>query len=400
MSTDVRSIADSGCSGATLRPVTATQGVGSVRADQAVAVRAVTSLDRHETNCGDWPFAVRKDTDHGQSKRRDLPGGPRASPPGRSQNSPPPSRTDLPRALSSANCLRHRSWWHDYLRVHRALEAAYPNGNRPVRFGACGLDAHVEVSDTDPPTYRLSAEYCRDRWCRPCQKERSRIIAANLLDYLDGYLPLFITLTIRTHGLSLQDSVIKLYNSFAQLRRTDLWQRCIEGGAVVCEIKRCQDDARWHPHLHVLATGKWIEQGWLGQEWLKITGDSYIVDVGRAADELKTAYYLCKYLRKPVPANIIRNHDHLVEAIKALQGRRLVATFGSWRGLKLTHTESQAAWTRMCTYKELVAKALKHDVTARRILSHLLGQADLSPSNLDNWIREMQTLWRSGLAVY
>lgn len=263
-----------------------------------------------------------------------------------------------------------------------------------VRFGKCGLEAHVEVSDTDPPEYRLSAEYCRSRWCRPCQNERGRIIAANLLEYLDGYLPLFITLTIRTHGLSLQDAVIKLYNSFAKLRQTDFWKSRVEGGCVVCEIKRCQDDARWHPHLHILATSKWVPVGWLGQKWHEITGDSYIVDVGRSASDYKTAYYLCKYLRKPVPAHIVRNHDYLTEAIKALRGRRMVATFGSWRGLKLTHTEAQAAWTKLCTYQELIRKAQTHDTTARRILSHLIGQASLDPSNLDKWLQERLVLYK------
>lgn len=264
---------------------------------------------------------------------------------------------------------------------------------RSVRFGKCGLDAHVEISDANPPEYRISAEYCRDRWCRPCQKERSRIIAANLLEHLDGYLPLFITLTIRTHGLTLHDAVIKLYNSFAQLRRTDFWRTRIQGGAVVCEIKRCQDDRRWHPHLHILATGKWIEQGWLGQKWHEITGDSYIVDVGRAASPEKTAYYLCKYLRKPAPAAIIRNPAYLAECIKSLTGRRMVATFGSWRGLKLTHTETQAAWSKLCTFQELIRKVHDGDLQARRALSHLLGQVNLEPSQLDTWLRTSLTLY-------
>lgn len=366
-----------GCSGPALCPGMSPQDPGSVHVHTAPSRLAVPSLDPHETSCGDWPLAPQMETDHAKSVRGDVP---------RPQVQPPTE--PLPRPLGSAVALRHRSWWHDRLRVHRALDIVYPDGNRPIRFGLCGAKAHVEVSDSDPPQYRLSAEFCRDRWCRPCQRERGRIIAANIVDHLDGARCRLVTLTIRTHGMTLADAVIKLYTSFSKLRLTTFWQSRVTGGCAVCEIKPTQDGKRWHPHLHLLVQGQYIPQAWLAKKWYAITGDSYIVDVRACTHSTDAARYVTKYLSKPVPSSIVRNPPSLVEAIRALSGRRMVATFGDWRGLKLTHTESQAAWTKLCTYMELTDKVLLRDVESRRILSHLLGQADLPPSQMDDWIAE------------
>lgn len=346
-------------------------------------VPASTSLDPHELSCGGHPCDSLETRDHAQSSCGDLLPG----------LGPPPDLR-LPSALSSAGSMRHRSWWHDRLRIHRALEQAVPTGQRSTRFGLCGMSAHVQVSDQDPPEFRISSENCRDRWCRPCQRERSRIIAANIIEKLDSRPCRLITLTIRTEGMTLRAAVRKLYGSFTKLRQTTFWRSRVTGGCATCEIKLTQDGTRWHPHLHLLVEGDYVPAGHLAKKWHVITGDSFIVDVRMAADTTTAARYITKYLGKPVPSSIVRDHAHLTEAIKALTGRRMVSTFGNWQGLQLTETCSEVSWSNLCTYRELVDKVLDGDLDSRRILQHLLGQAGLDPSDLDNWIRETQTLHR------
>lgn len=353
------------------------------RSDSWHPLPSSTSLDHHEISCGERPCDSQETRDHEESSSRDLPA--RSLELGGSLS---------PRVLSSGVCLRHRSWWHDRLRIHRALEEAVTTGQRSVRFGKCGLTAHVQVSDQDPPQFRISSENCRDRWCRPCQRERSRIIAANIIEKLADRPCRLITLTIRTEGLTLRQGVAKLYTSFQKLRQTTFWKTRVTGGCATCEVKLTQDGIRWHPHLHLLVEGDYVPAGHLGKKWHAITGDSYIVDVRAAADSTTAARYVVKYLGKPVPSSIVRHHDHLVEAIQALTGRRMVATFGNWQGLQLTETCSDVAWHNLCSYRELVEKVLASDADSRRILQHLLGQAGLDPSDLDNWIRETQSLHR------
>lgn len=271
---------------------------------------------------------------------------------------------------------------------------------REARFANCGLSAFVEQSDTDPPEYRVSAEYCRDRWCRPCQRERGRIIAANIVEHLNGAQCRLVTLTIRTRELTLSEAVLKLYTSFAKLRLTTFWRSRVTGGCVVCEIKRTRDGLRWHPHLHLLVQGKYLPQSWLASHWHKITGDSYIVDVRMCTGSTDAARYVTKYLSKPVPSSIVRRQEHLREAIKSLQGRRMVATFGDWRGLKLAKVESQGSWTRLCSYRELIDKARNHDPSSERILRQLVGQAGLNPDDLANWLHRLRTRFRDDLVLF
>lgn len=219
-------------------------------------------------------------------------------------------------------------------------------------------------------------------------------MAANIVEHLGTAPCRFVTLTIRTENLSLRDAVQKLFTSFSRLRQTKFWRSRVTGGCATCEIKRTSDMSRWHPHLHLLVQGKYIPQGWLGRKWHEITGDSYIVDVFLCNNGVEAARYVTKYLSKPVPSSILRNPEHLREAIKALEGRHLVATFGDWRGKKLTETVSENTWAVFCTYRELVDRVLHGDLESRRIIRNLLAHANLNPDHLEDWVREHNALHR------
>lgn len=346
-----------------------------------------TNLDTHETNCVVTPCSSEEPSHAPESCCRDLP-----------DDFPYSMPSDPPAALAGGTCLRHRSWWHDRLRISRALHSVFRLSLRPSRFDGCGSGAFVQVSATDPPEYRITADTCRDRWCRPCQRERSRIIAANLVDALPGHTVRFLTLTIKTDQLTLVQAVNKLYQSFAKLRATTWWQTLVNGGAAICEIKRTKDATRWHPHLHCLITGCYLEKHVLRRHWWQITGDSYIVDIRRCEDGPSAARYITKYLSKPVPSVIVRNHDWLLQAIVALHGRRLVTTFGDWRGLRLTHVESEKSWETLCSYRDLVDRAAAGSIEALKILRSLLGQHGLDPLQTVTWLQERLALHRSDQA--
>jgi len=291
--------------------------------------------------------------------------------------------------LASGIVFRHSGWWQDRARVAQALGDVFPTGPRIDRFLWCGQDAFVEVSNTDPPEYRIASIRCRDRWCRVCGSERGRHIAANLVDHLQGRVIRFLTLTIKTDELTLAQAINKLYRSFAKLRLTRLWKRCVVGGAAVCEIKRTVDQLRWHPHLHILVEGKYIPQDDLRRHWFKLTGDSYIVHIKPVPDQAQAAGYLTKYLSKPVPAEIVRNIDWLQESIVALNGRRMVTTFGGWRGVKLTEVPDRGVWAKLCSLRELADRAGRGDQRCRHILRHLLAQHNLDPESLDHHLGEL-----------
>lgn len=263
---------------------------------------------------------------------------------------PNPPGTDT----TSDITFRHSGWAKDRERVARGLYAAHVSERRYWAFEQCGHSAWVMRSTEDPDRYCVRSDRCGDRFCKPCASERSRLVARNLLEYVQDRRIRFVTLTLRTATPDLSDEIDRLYDSFERLRRRQFWSQRVTGGAALLEVKWSPESARWHPHLHVLCEGSYIPQPLLSQEWHDCTGDSYIVDVRAVPSNDQTVRYVCKYATDPVDKGIYRQPALLAEAIKAFKGRRTCLTFGCWRGLKLTKTEDEGGWEIVSTLAAMI----------------------------------------------
>ena len=103
------------------------------------------------------------------------------------------------------------------------------------------------------------------------------------------------------------------------------------GGVASYEFKRGKHSGLWHPHCHAV----WLcreapDAVKLSEEWHRVTGDSYIVDV-RPIDQtdpvagfLEVFKYAVKFSDLPLADNW--------EGWKTLAGRRLVTSFGTFYG--------------------------------------------------------------------
>lgn len=233
-----------------------------------------------------------------------------------------PSDDDLELAF------RHRGWLVDRARVRRALEAAQIASARIDRFDRCGSRAWVQRASHDPSIVRVRADYCHDRFCAPCAAARGRNISGRLRAWLAGRPARFVTLTIAADGRTLSERLDRLFASFRRMRRGRWWRSRCDGGAAILEIKWAVTSAHWHPHLHILCRGRFLDQTELSKEWHVATGDSFIVNVQliKAGDQV--ADYLTKYMIKPGCPTIYRDPDRLQEMIRTLHGRRLLTTFG------------------------------------------------------------------------
>ncbi|HSR54545.1 MAG TPA: protein rep [Acidobacteriota bacterium] len=233
-----------------------------------------------------------------------------------------------------------------------------------ISFISCGGDAWVERRVDAPDHFRIRATYCRDRWCKPCQSERSRHIAAVLLELIEPRATRMITLTLRHRDNGLKTQLDWLYRCFARLRRSKLWKTTQRGGAAFLECTWNPATETWHPHLHVLAVGSYIPQQALSKKWLSITGDSNVVDVRWIRTPTHAARYVTKYVTKNVSATVFRTPRALEEAIVAMKGRRAALTFGSWRGVPLRRTEPDGEWERVESLSEFFARLDRGDEDA------------------------------------
>jgi hypothetical protein len=144
-----------------------------------------------------------------------------------------------------------------------------------------------------------------------------------------------VTLTIAASDDSLSTILDRITRHFRTLRSRPIWKKYIKGGASIVETKLGKNSGKWHCHYHIVCEGKFIPQHRLADEWQRITKDSRIVDVRAVGARTGAVSYITKYITKAADHSIVTSPEHLKEAIVAFTGRRMVATFGTWRGLKL-----------------------------------------------------------------
>jgi hypothetical protein len=154
---------------------------------------------------------------------------------------------------------------------------------------------------------------------------------------LKAYL---VTLTVKD-GEDLEDRFNHLYRSVQKLHKTRSGkgqhsEACKADGAVWSyEFKRGKNSEKWHPHVHAVWLCKEAPDAkQLSAEWLKITGDSFIVDVTPFHNQddvisgfLEVFKYAVKFSDLPLADNW--------EGFKVLSGKRLIASFGLFRGVEI-----------------------------------------------------------------
>lgn len=305
------------------------------------------------------------------------------------QAPPPPPTPDT----SPCSSFRHSGWEQRRKRVYAAMQQLELSPNRLRRFAQCGQRAWVEGSNPSPLSpepvttpagvsvatvaskghtrYRVRCNTCRDRFCTPCAATRARTVAHAIIGLLGDQPARFITLTIRSNDAPLTEQIDRLYRSFRRLRKTTLWVRHCYAAAATLEVTRNKTTQRWHPHLHVLAKGKYIPHADLKAEWLRITKDSPIVDIRLVKHREKAIRYLSKYVTKPMTHEYDTQPDALAEAITALKGRRLILLTGEWKNLTVAEQHDNTTWTYVATLDSLLRRGIDGDATAVEILGYL-----------------------------
>jgi hypothetical protein len=244
-----------------------------------------------------------------------------------------------PQSLSGK--FTHSGWSTTRDHVIAGLFRCREKESRIRAFCECGNAAWIERAKECETRYRLRTNSCHDRLCQVCGGCRSRKIQRILATMMEGKRCRFITLTL-TGGKDekLVDLVDRLMKSFRYLREHPTWIEAVDGGAAFLEIKRSDKRDRWHPHLHIIAEGRFLRQQSLSDAWRSITKDSFIVHI---TDARATAvgHYVAKYASKPLNASFSHNPEYLDEAIRSLKGRRLVTCFGTWYGTPIASAEDE-----------------------------------------------------------
>ncbi len=287
-----------------------------------------------------------------------------------------PARTDFyepPPATSIELHQRHSHWASRRQRIAEALARTCAPINRREAFANCGADAIVMI-ERKSGRLRINAHHCHDRFCEACQAQRCAIMQQNLAKLVRQGKTLHVVLTWRSEDRPLADQLADLYAAAARLRSRKWWRKRVSGGSQTLEMTWNQETNQWHPHLHLLVHAQWLQLQELSSEWQKVTGHSHRVHVSLVNQDLAAIREVTKYLSKPIHRSIEFLPNVLDECIVSLKGRRLITTFGSWRGtplLDVSNPDPNEEWRVWGTLHQLCALAAQKDAWARAALVSL-----------------------------
>jgi Replication protein len=280
-------------------------------------------------------------------------------------------------ATRHENAFRHSFWAAARERTRRAMVDAHFPVARRFRFQECGASCGVYVDTTTLRTITRSAN-CHDRWCAACGRQRRQRLAAALSAQIPKSKTLALVLTPKSQPGPLGPALTSLVKNFATLRRRKWWSSRVAGGAWVAEMTYNATTKQWHPHLHILVHASWLQLQEFSAEWHKVTGDSHRVHVSLVRDSHShhAVRELCKYVGKIAHRSWEHDQALLAHAMKALHGRRLEGSFGSWKHVNLQQPlpgNEKSVWVFWGTLDHLYALSSKSHEEARAILKSLLS---------------------------
>lgn len=200
--------------------------------------------------------------------------------------------------------------------------------NRYHRFIHCRRNARFAVHRASHEV-KVIATTCKDRWCPTCAATKAARIASATRSWV-GTLdtPKLLTLTIRSTNLPLSQQLDIIIAGFNRLRRDKELRRVWRGGIWFLQITFNKQLKQWHPHIHAVVDGDFIAQKTIATKWAAVTSGSPVVDIRAIKDPKAASAYVARYVSRPCELAPL-DHDHRLELVEALKGRRLCNTFGT-----------------------------------------------------------------------
>lgn len=258
-------------------------------------------------------------------------------------------------------------------------------------YDACCNSGMIQYSP-ELKRHRVLTNTCKNRLCPRCGRLRRHDYALKLEEAIGPVRPnqwRFFTLTLKSSDVPLADQLDHLQASYRRLRQQTIWKRNVERAKGVIEVTWNDETEMWHPHLHIVAEGRFIAKEKLSFAWEKASQGSIIVDIRALDGTGKAVRYLCKYLGKTPDLRSARDPlIKLAEFYDAIKGRKMILHSGTWPDIEepeITEdpAEASATWQTVGTVAELFAAARGGHEWAKAILRELAAgdKAKLDPTD-------------------
>ena len=297
----------------------------------------------------------------------------------------------IPKTYQDYLTVRQSLAWHAAMRLYLSLspgvsedeqaeKGPYPANNAEL-LNRCRTRAWFCRSKSTG-IVRVIGNACRLRWCPLCAAAKRRSITHQVVEWLKTQKkPKFLTLTLKHADSPLPDQIAHLYKSFTAIRRRQAFKRKIKGGIWFFQLKKSDTDGKWHPHLHCLIVGSYIEQRVVAKLWHSVTKSSIIVDIRAVRDAAKAAEYVARYAASPAALTEL-TIDEQQQVYFALHGRRLCGSWGRAKSVEMSHPKltNRDDWQRIGSWRYVI-ELIHDDITACAIFEAWRNQSFL-PSGI------------------
>lgn len=226
-----------------------------------------------------------------------------------------------------------------------AIEEARPTVEKLFN---CGTWLHLREFFEEGETRLRNANFCKKHvLCRACASRRAvKLILAYaakiqaVLEENGDLIPAMVTLTTRNQE-DMQERLRHLKNAWSKMLKAKR-QHCsrpekqpaVEWNKVQGSLRSIEATNKgkgWHVHAHCFVLiSEYIDQKRLSEEWLRFTGDSYVVGVTKCKNGIAEGLVeVLKYSTK----NFDLAPEDLWTAFTTLKGSRLVDPQGNLRGV-------------------------------------------------------------------
>ena len=230
---------------------------------------------------------------------------------------------------------------------YRKLEANVLNCASYLVFNNYYTIDEVKLSKAQTCKKHMLCPFCARR--RAAKMVEKNIEKFNqVIEENPKLIPAMLTVTVK-NGDSLEERYQHIKDSFRLLqeRRRNYLKRgrgfnefCkIEGAVFSYEITHSQEN-KWHPHIHaVVLLNEYIDVKKFSDEWKKITGDSYIVDIRKiskknmSSESSAIADAMCEVFKYALKFSDL-TLERQFEAYETLKGQRMLGAFGLLHGVK------------------------------------------------------------------
>jgi plasmid rolling circle replication initiator protein Rep len=231
---------------------------------------------------------------------------------------------------------------------YRKLEANVLNCASYLVFNNYYTIDEVKLSKAQTCKKHMLCPFCARR--RAAKMVEKNIEKFNqVIEENPKLVPAMLTVTVK-NGDDLNERYQHIKNSFRLLqeRRRNYLKRgrgfnefCkIEGAVFSYEITHSEDN-KWHPHIHaVVLLSEYIDVKKFSDEWHKITGDSYIVDIRKiskknmSSESSAIADAMCEVFKYALKFSDL-TLERQFEAYETLKGQRMLGAFGLLHGVKV-----------------------------------------------------------------